>query len=121
LETVARPASHRAPSTVARLVASCRDPLRRNPRAVLHEHFRWPEAACEHGARVVLLQVYGSYVINTAENHSELHGPFAAWRLDFGTRAGCEGRALDADFAARFGLYVAKENWSLGHARAQFA
>jgi hypothetical protein len=39
-------------STVARLVPGCRDPLRRNPHAVLHEHFRWPEAACEHGARV---------------------------------------------------------------------
>jgi hypothetical protein len=90
-------------STVARLVPGCRDPLRRNPH-VLHEHFRWPEAACEHGARVVRLQVCGSYVINTAENHSELHGPFAAWRREFGARVGCEGRALDADFAARFGL-----------------
>lgn len=91
-------------STIARLAPGCSDPLRRNPHAVLHEHFRWPESAAEHGASVIELPVSGGYLINTAENHSELHGPFADWRRTFATRAGRCGRPLDADFTARFGL-----------------
>jgi len=45
---------------------------------VLREHYRWVEVASEHGAEPVRLPLSGNYVIDTSENHSELHGPYAA-------------------------------------------
>jgi hypothetical protein len=91
-------------STIARLVPDDPDPLRRNPHAVLHEHYRWNEVAREHGLSVARLPVAGNYVVNTSENHSELHGPYAAWRRDFARHISREGDPVDARFAARFGL-----------------
>ncbi len=91
-------------STIARLVPDDPDPLRRNPYTILHEHYRWIEVAREYGLAVARLPVSGNYVVNTSENHSEIHGPYAEWRRDFARRIGREGEAIDARFAAGFGL-----------------
>jgi hypothetical protein len=91
-------------SAVARLRPGHADPLRRDPWTVLHAHHRWPELACEHGAELIRLPVAGNYVINTSENHSELHGPYAAWRRTFTERVNRAGQPLDDAIARRFGL-----------------
>jgi hypothetical protein len=91
-------------STVARLQPSAPDPLRCDPYAILHEHYRWTEAAREHRASVVRLPVVGNYVVNTNENHSESHGPFAAWRCRFNEAVNREGQNVDGPFLAQFGL-----------------
>jgi hypothetical protein len=91
-------------STVARLASSDPDLLRRDPYRVLHEHYRWIEVAREHGLRVMRLPVSGNYVINTSENHSEVHGLYARWRREFARRVSHEGEAIGTAFAARFGL-----------------
>ncbi|MBV9814997.1 MAG: glycosyltransferase [Alphaproteobacteria bacterium] len=95
-------------STVARLAPDHPDPLRRDPCKVLHEHYRWIEVAREHRARLVRLPVCGNYVINTSENHSEVHGPFARWRRSFDEAVCREGDDIDETFAARFGLRLAQ-------------
>lgn len=91
-------------STVARLRPELADPRRRNAFRLLRSHHEWVEAAAEHGASLVRLPVAGAYVVNTSENHSELHGPHAAWRRAFVSRLGRCGSVLDQDFASRFGL-----------------
>jgi hypothetical protein len=91
-------------STVARLRPGDPDPLRRDPYNVLHEHYRWIEVAREHNAALVRLPVSGNYLINTSENHSEVHGPFAGWRRSFTDAVGREGDAVTDAFLARFGL-----------------
>jgi hypothetical protein len=57
------------------------------------------------------LPVSGNYLINTSENHSEVHGPHPQWRRTFTAAVNREGHALDGVIAARFGL-------SLGQIRA---
>jgi hypothetical protein len=91
-------------STILRLAPDAPDPLRRDPYAVLHEHYRWPEIAHAHRLPVAPLPVSGNYVINTSENHSEIHGPYSGWRRTLARRVGREGLPIDAAFAARFGL-----------------
>ena len=59
-------------SAVALLRPDDADPLRRDPWNVLRSHHEWLEVAREHGADLVRLPVFGGYVINTSENHSEL-------------------------------------------------
>ncbi|WP_132254066.1 glycosyltransferase family A protein [Methylobacterium segetis] len=91
-------------SIVARLIPDSADPLRRDPHAALHEHYRWPETAHERGAKVVRLRATGAYVINTSANHSETHGPYSAWRRDMSARVGRTGFPFDEAFLSRFGL-----------------
>jgi hypothetical protein len=91
-------------STVARIEPDGPDPLRRDPCSVLHEHYRWVEVAREHGAALARLGVAGNYVVNTSGNHSEVHDPYADWRRRFNQGVDREGSAIDAAFAARFGL-----------------
>jgi hypothetical protein len=91
-------------SAIARLRPDATDPLRRDPWAVLDSHDQWVEVARRHGAELARLPVSGSYVVNTSENHSEVHGPHAAWRRTFAERIELAGHALDAGLAARFGL-----------------
>ncbi|MFW6333165.1 MAG: glycosyltransferase family A protein, partial [Thermodesulfobacteriota bacterium] len=62
-------------SAVSQLRPGDPDPLRGNPYPVLHEHHRLVETAKAHGADLARLPVAGSYVINTSDNHSEVHGP----------------------------------------------
>ncbi|HYZ33591.1 MAG TPA: hypothetical protein VE684_15075 [Crenalkalicoccus sp.] len=90
-------------SIIARLRPGEADPLRRDPLDLLRSHHRWIEAAREHRVQLVRLPVAGNYVINTSENHSEIHGPHAAWRW-FTARVNREGRMMDAALASRFGL-----------------
>lgn len=91
-------------STVAMLRPQERDPLRRDPHTIMHEHYRWTELAQELGAPLVELPVHNAYLINTAENHSELYGPFAAWRREFTAAVNRVGFKADSQFIARFGL-----------------
>jgi hypothetical protein len=93
-------------SAVARLRPDHTDPLRRDPWNVLDAHHQWVELAREHGAELTRLPVPGNYVINTSENHSELHGPYAAWRRTFTEGVNLKGRTLDDAIARQFGLSV---------------
>jgi len=86
-------------------------PLRRAPFSILRSHHRWAEVAQERGAGLARLRVSGNYLINTSENHSEVHGPHSGWRQAFIAAVNREGHALDDAIAARFGL-------SLGQIRA---
>ncbi len=91
-------------SIVARLDPHGRDALHRDPYAVLHEHYRFADLARERGALCRQLDVSGAYVVNTAINHSEAHGPFAAWRRSFNDTVARIGMPADERFLARFGL-----------------
>jgi hypothetical protein len=73
---------------------------------VLGSHHQWVEVAQEHGAALPRLPVTGGYLVNTSENHSEVHGPYADWRRAFTAALNREGDAIDDAFAARFGLTV---------------
>lgn len=95
-------------STVARLRPEDADPLRRDPYKVLHEHYRWIEVAREYGAELIRLPVSGNYVINTTQNHSEVHGPFARWRRSFTRCVSRKGTEVDDAFLIRFGLRLAQ-------------
>ncbi len=89
---------------VAVLKPSHPDPLRRDPTAILHEHYRWIDVAREHGVTWATLDVFGNYLVNTAANHSETHGPFATWRRDFNAAVTRMGMPADQAFLGRFGL-----------------
>jgi hypothetical protein len=91
-------------SAVLQLRAGDSDGLRRDPYQALHEHYRLMEVAEIHGTEPLHLPVLGSYTINTSENHSEAHGPYAEWRRDFVEAVNRFGAPIDAAFAARFGL-----------------
>ncbi len=91
-------------STVARLRPDLADPLRSNPFRLLRSHHEWDQTAAEHGAALVRLPLVGAYVVNTSENHSELHGPYAEWRRTFVECLDRDGAALDQAFVSRFGL-----------------
>lgn len=105
--TFGRPFHHLCgSSTVARLRPAEADPLRRDPCGVLGSHHQWEQRAREHGVALPRLPVSGGYLINTSENHSEVHGPYAAWREAFTAGVNREGDAIDDAFAARFGLTV---------------
>lgn len=78
-------------------------PIARDPFATLRSHHRWVEVAEEHGVTLASLPVSGAYLINTGENHSDLHGPYAEWRRDFIAQVNAVGLRLDAATAARFG------------------
>jgi hypothetical protein len=95
-------------STVARLRPEDPNPLRRDPYKLLHEHYRWIEVAREYGAELMRLPVSGNYVINTTQNHSEIHGPFARWRRSFARCVSREGVEVDDTFLIRFGLRFAQ-------------
>ncbi len=92
---------------VALLRPSHPDPLRRDPTAILHEHYRWIEVAREHGVRWAPLAAAGAYLVNTSANHSEVHGPFAVWRRHFSEMVATHGTALDEAALERFGLGLA--------------
>jgi hypothetical protein len=93
-------------STVAHLRPDDADPVRRDPFGALRSHHRWAEAADELGVGLARLPVRGAYLINTSENHSDLHGLHADWRRGFTAAVNRLGRPLDAALAARFGLQL---------------
>ncbi|MGI3903331.1 MAG: hypothetical protein ACRYGP_13220 [Janthinobacterium lividum] len=78
-------------------------PIGRDPFAILRSHHLWVEVAEEHGVTLASLPVSGAYLVNTGENHSDLHGPYADWRRDFIARVNTVGSRLDAATSARFG------------------
>lgn len=94
-------------STVALLRPDEVDPIRRDPFSTLRSHHRWLEVAQEHGVQLARLPVSASYLINTSENHSDLHGPHLAWRRTLTAAVNEQGRDFDDACAARFGLKVA--------------
>ncbi|WP_372423258.1 hypothetical protein [Salinarimonas chemoclinalis] len=91
-------------SIVARLRPDDPDPLRRNPLHVLRDHHDWPQAAAAHGGRVVALPTRGAYLVGTTQNHSERHGPFAAWRAELNAVLRRRGRPVDDAVLARYGV-----------------
>lgn len=93
-------------STIARLRADEADPLRRNAFRTLRSHHEWHRTAAEQGAHVVRLPLGGAYVVNTSENHSELHGPHVAWRGGFVDAVNLGGAMIDPAFVSRFGLEI---------------
>lgn len=95
-------------SSVARLRPEESDQLHRNPCMIFDSHHQWVDVAREHGATLARLPVSGNYLINTSENHSEVHGSYAAWRQTFKEAVNREGVPLDDDSAAHFGLSVAR-------------
>ena len=95
-------------SAVARLRPDHPDPLRRDPFSALRSHHQWVEVAAAHDAPLARLPVSGSYLINTSENHSEVHGPHVEWRRGLTAAVNREGATLDTGSAARFGLGLAK-------------
>ena len=90
-------------SSVARLRPDATEPLHRDPCHALRSHHEWVERAQEHGAELVRLPVSGGYLINTSEHHSEVHGPYAAWRRELAACVNREGHTIDGAIAARFG------------------
>lgn len=91
-------------STVAQLKPGDRDPLRRDPHSILHEHFRWIELAKEFDVPLVRLPSRNTYLINTSENHSETQGPFTGWRHQFTEAVNVFGKPMTEQMAASFGL-----------------
>lgn len=91
-------------SALGRLDPAAAEPVRRDPCHALGSHHQWLEAAKANGVTLVHLPAAGSYLINTSENHSEHHGPHAAWRRDLAARVREFGLPLDAGTAARFGV-----------------
>ena len=91
-------------STVARLDPNGATAIRRDPTAILHEHYRWDEVCRAHDVPWASLPLAGNYVVNTGANHSELHGAFVPWRTDFNRDVMRCGFAVDDTFLARFGL-----------------
>ncbi len=91
-------------STVAHLKPGDRDPIRRDPHRILHEHYRWTELASEFGASLARLPSRNNYLINTSENHSETHGPFTSWRREFTRAVNENGAPMTEETAASFGL-----------------
>ncbi len=91
-------------SVVARLDPDAPDALHRDPYATLHEHYRFADLAREHGALCRPLDVLGAYVVNTSANHSEVHGPFAAWRRSLNEAIMRDGSPTNDRWLSRFGL-----------------
>lgn len=94
-------------STVALLRPDDVDPIRRDPFSTLRSHHRWLEVAQEHGVQLARLPVSARYLINTSENHSDLHGPHLAWRRALTAAVNAQGQDFDDARAVRFGLKVA--------------
>ena len=94
-------------STVAVLRPDAADPVRRDPFSTLRSHHRWLEVAQAHGVQLARLPVSAGYLINTSENHSDLHGPHLAWRRALIEAVNARGGALDDAGAAPFGLDAA--------------
>jgi len=91
-------------STVARLEPENPDPMRRDPHRELGSHHVWLEAAAKANVDLVRLPVPVGYLVNTEENHSEHHGPFAEWRREFNRAVRSSGEPIADDIAANFGL-----------------
>ena len=91
-------------STVARIDPGAEATIRRDPYALLHEHYRWEDTCREHGVASAPLDVVGADVTNTPAHQSTSHGPVTSWRRDFDVAVATEGRDVDDAFLARFGL-----------------
>jgi len=91
-------------STIARVDPAAAEPARRDPYEALGSHHQWVEAADTQNLPLARLPVRGAYLVNTAENHSELHGPFADWRRQLNEAVARHGRPADNGLAACFGL-----------------
>ena len=94
-------------STVALLRPDEADPGRRDPFSILRSHHQWLEVAQEYGLQLANLPISASYLINTSENHSDIHGPHLAWRRTLTAAVNGQGRVLDDTLAAPFGLSAA--------------
>ena len=96
-------------STIGRVEPDSPDPVRRDPHEALGSHHRWPERAREIGVDLAELPVWGAYLVNTSQNHSESYGPHAEWRRTANASIAREGRPFGPDLEIRFGLREADE------------
>lgn len=94
-------------STVARVQPDSPDPALRDPHATLGSHHLWLRTAEERGLPLARLPVWGAYLVNTAQNHSETHGPFADWRRALNEAVASQGRPLGRAAAERLGVDLA--------------
>lgn len=101
-------------SSVLQLKPEASDTLLADPYAHLHEHYRMPEVARAHGAKLASLPVSAAYLVNTTENHSEKHGPFRGWREEFSRAVNRLGSPLERKTALRFGVqeFLACPSWA---------
>ncbi len=95
-------------STVAAIRPDDPDAARGDPFESLRSHHLWLERAAERGWPLAELPAPGAYLVNTAENHSELHGVHAEWRRELAVAGARAGRDLDDAFLRRFGLSAAR-------------
>ena len=91
-------------TTVGRIEPDSPDPVRRDPHEALGSHHVWPARAGEIGVELAELPVWGAYLVNTSQNHSETHGPYAEWRRQLNSAIAEVGEPLSAELEARFGL-----------------
>jgi hypothetical protein len=91
-------------STVACLRPDSADPVRRDPFSTLRSHHQWLEVAQERDVRLARLPISANYLVNTSENHSDLHGPHLAWRRTLTAAVNAQGRCLGDAQAACFGI-----------------
>ena len=88
-------------STVARL--NSEEPYLHE---LLGSHHLWHKRAAEHDLPVKMLSLFGGYLVNSGENHSEKQGEFAAWRRQFANVVADKGRPLAPSERHRLGLEV---------------
>ena len=91
-------------STIGRIEPESDDPVRRDPHEALGSHHLWTRSAAEAGVALARLPVWGAYLVNTSQNHSELHGPHSDWRRTLNAAIARVGAPLDEAMAARFGV-----------------
>lgn len=91
-------------TTIGRIEPDSADPVRRDLHEALGSHHVWPARAAAIGIRLAELPVWGAYLVNTSQNHSESHGPHAEWRRELNAAIACFGEPFGAKLKARFGL-----------------
>lgn len=94
-------------STVGRIEPGGTAWVRRDPHEALGSHHRWPEAAARLGVPLARLPATGAYLVNTSQNHSETHGPYAAWRRELNRRIPEVGEPIGEALSRRLGLDLA--------------
>lgn len=56
------------------------------------------------GVSLAHLPLSGAYLVNTGQNHSEMHGPYATWRRALSAAVRRFGEPVDQSIAASLGL-----------------
>lgn len=92
-------------TTVARITPGEEDAI-----DLLGSHHLWEERAEEIGLSLVKLPLFGGYLVNSGENHSENQGPFADWRKSFAQAVAQRGQPPSRSLVRQLGVSGA-EPW----------